>query len=70
MGRLTAWLVGGNDHRLAATQYAGRESATARNTRKAEAKANRRPKPARNAREADRVGWAAHNRADRRRYGD
>lgn len=39
------------DHELAATKYAGRESASDRAARRA------RPKPSRNAAEADRAGW-------------
>lgn len=40
-----SWLAGGNDHELARTQYAGRESATDRAARKdAEASQKRRAK--------------------------
>lgn len=44
MGALS-WLFGGNDHQLAATEYAGRESASDRAVRKeAEASQRRRAK--------------------------
>lgn len=38
---LFSWLVGGNDRELAATRYAGRESASARAARKRRAKYHR-----------------------------
>jgi hypothetical protein len=64
MGRLS-WLRPGHDHELAATRYAGRESASDAKARKEEARS--RPKPEKQA-TAIRNGqrWEA---ADRRRFG-
>ena len=58
-----SWLRGGRDHELAATRYAGRESASGRNASK-RAQHNSLGKPHRNAREADRAGmrWTDQQR--------
>ncbi|KPC68379.1 hypothetical protein ADL27_56915 [Streptomyces sp. NRRL F-6602] len=55
----------GNDREMAATTYAGRESASARAARK---EAERRARHHRTARDADRAGWAWAD-AERRRQG-
>jgi hypothetical protein len=52
-----AWFgLGRSDHELAATKYAGRESATDRARRRA-AERGSMGKPHHNARDADRTGW-------------
>lgn len=67
-----SWLFGGNDHELARTQYADRESASDRAARKdaereaKKAKANRAAHH-RSAVQADRKGQAWGDR-QRRRY--
>lgn len=48
-----SWLRPGNDRELAATRYAGRESAS---DRKARLETERATKPAKNAGQADRTG--------------
>ena len=62
LGSFFRSLVPGNDHELAASQYAGRESATDSAARKERARRSR------NATKADRKGqaWADGHR---RRYG-
>lgn len=65
----------GNDRQMAATTYRTRESATARRDRKAAAReqkqsARRRRNHHRNAAKVDRAGQDAHNRRDRRAFGD
>lgn len=55
-----SWLRGGNDHQLAADQYAGRESASDRATRK-----RREQHRARVARDGDQAGRRL-SRASRR----
>ena len=57
-----SWLIPGNDHELAATQYAGQESASGSAARKERARRSR------SADRADRKGnaWADKQR---RRYG-
>jgi hypothetical protein len=59
-----SWLSGGNDRQLAATSYAGRESATDKAARKRQAKEQARH--AKGVAEAARAGQAWED-ADRRR---
>jgi hypothetical protein len=61
MGALS-WLFGGNDHELAATRYAGRESASDRAASKTFGK------PDRTSRDAARRGQAWED-TDRARHG-
>ncbi|WP_338907058.1 hypothetical protein [Streptomyces nigra] len=59
---LLSWLVGGNDRKLAESQYAGRESASERAARKR--RASRERSIAKEAAKAER--W---EQQDRRRFG-
>lgn len=58
-----SWLRGGRDHQLAATRYAGRQSATDKARRK-QTQRGTFGEPHRNATEADRAGmrWADRQR--------
>ncbi|MBT2492356.1 hypothetical protein J7E96_28370 [Streptomyces sp. ISL-96] len=58
------WLQGGNDRKLAATRYAGRESATDRAAAKRQAKARARQQAG--VREAARAGEAWEQKERRR----
>ncbi|MGC4947761.1 hypothetical protein ACLQ2N_16390 [Streptomyces sp. DT224] len=59
------WLSGGRDRELAATQYAGRESAT--DTAAAKRKAKEQKRRAKSTADAARAGQAWED-GDRRRY--
>jgi hypothetical protein len=61
-GNFVRSLAPGNDHELAATQYAGRESASARGDR-----SKTFGRPSRSARDADRQGQAWEER-DRQQH--
>lgn len=52
-----AWIAGGNDKQLAATRYAGQESATTRALGR-QAQRGSMGRPHRSARDADRAGWS------------
>ncbi|MFF7550915.1 hypothetical protein ACFZCU_46035 [Streptomyces canus] len=68
MGALS-WLLGGNDHQLAADRYSDRESASSRSARRDRApRSSTFGRPSRNTTEAARQGqaWEA---SDRRRIG-
>jgi hypothetical protein len=68
MGALS-WLFGGNDHQLAATRYAGQESATDQAARRGRTPRSQTfGRPSRNSTEAARQGQAWED-ADRRRSG-
>ncbi|WP_327592480.1 hypothetical protein [Streptomyces chartreusis] len=60
---LLSWLVGGNDGELAKSQYAGRESASAKAARK------RRERYHRNVAKTDRKGQAWEDKSRSREVG-